>query len=1453
MKKSFFFVFAFLFVALACVTFSACGQTGTRTMEEDGVESTAPVSDTNQDVSANYNYDYDNWYEFGKNNDVGIGGYRADNEIEIDTAEKLARFLFLVNDNWGLSGTGFKWRHLHVYITADIDMSRLKWVPLGTYDCPYTGRLHGKGHYISGLKITGENTDNAMAGFFGKVTNLIEDIAVEVYIDSECASGSRVGGIAAYSSGGDFTNCAVRGTINYLPEDDRWWGWATYYNDHVGGIVGYCENSVIRNCVNYATITRKSSRNHSTSCIGGIVGYGTSCYIYNCLNLGKIDPVGSFYAGIAGKIESLGKIEYCSEYGNYEVTENFSRIYGWNNDSVKIKNCAYGYLKDNSIIQNKVNEDSDFNKYMTGTFSCYLNGDFLGWDIGWHKEIYVPSSLLYKFNISFGWNSNGEISGNFDSESNAVVMKGIKTVYFLDSMTVEIIFGIKIKIPFINSREEETNIENYDTYTYSYVLGAKPHVGYKFIINNSDMFSLNNVSVDSNFFSIDTSTGKLVYKNKVLMRMSNEFYKQDESRERDINFTFNSLSKELRIEATNCNGKTNGETDVITRVLYYHQSLREIVDPSKYYTYAAGTLYNTKDVTTTFSNPNQNEEGKTPPYIHAEYSSVSGDHVYLILDNYTGQYKICVAAKPREYKHNIVFTDRFNTANNLNTANKNPSKKIESSHNIENYNSTNQIELYSGSGDYYSSDRDKFGFTIYVKHYSNLYKIDNDDECKIEYSNNTLTLSYNIYNILNGMGLVFDDIIYDKNFCIYVNYGYIGDNLLSLSVDDIGSATNDYLPFIIKKINIITFTEKRAKNDFKKISDICLYILNYYKNYYENYDRGSKLDLGYVVTVTEDKISNEVNITVKDEFKENNVEGYNYGNNIFSLTFTPYDGYKFDGIGGVAQARTKLDDNDNTIVSPIILKFISEKITIEMKNTKTVSAYRSKNSDGELEIVNPKKEGWYEKVYIQSIDTTVNSSKIYYSYNSNTATYEEIVSTSIEDYNNKNPQENGWYEWNGYAKTANDIWILGEKYYDANKNNISTQPYIPTATSYTDNKVPFHNMIIIAADKKLNKRCVGITCKHRDEISAPFVTLKSYYLFVVDPVAYPAALSDGFKLSFDAIYVDDVSYNSNQISAPACPVTDHYVISSVANLRWLASEVNSGRTFEGCTFVQTADLNFYGEKYIPIGNETYAFKGTYDGENYSISNIVFSDDNLNLDENGFAGLFENSDDILNLDENGFVGLFGNVENATIKNLTVKDSNFIGNRYVGAFVGKATNSTFYNLNAYNCTVTVKEFEYYDIYGTLQTGKQKTYQDSINNLKVTQTIYTKDRVGFAGVVGNADNCSFTGVSFNTGTINISVINGVGGIDNLNLGAITGSHASSNSMTNCYAEADMTSLINCIGGEIDYHMLGLDNGSVAVDVYIRNTDKNNKKESCNIVNDSAWMTLNGKQVLKFFYWVV
>lgn len=153
-----------------------------------------------------------------------------------------------------------------------------------------------------------------------------------------------------------------------------------------------------------------------------------------------------------------------------------------------------------------------------------------------------------------------------------------------------------------------------------------------------------------------------------------------------------------------------------------------------------------------------------------------------------------------------------------------------------------------------------------------------------------------------------------------------------------------------------------------------------------------------------------------------------------------------------------------------------------------------------------------------------------------------------------------------------------------------------------------------------------------------------------------------------------------------------FKISSSEGLKWLAAQVsnhgshelvNSTTTvyggkyiaFEGQTIELTEDINMAGINWTPIGYETkengasnYAFAGTFDGKNYTISNLT-----------------------VNTEGSNNAGLFGATNLATIKNVKLKNVNINSHYKTGAIVGDAWSTTIEDCTVEGGTITSTPWE------------------------------------------------------------------------------------------------------------------------------------------------------------------
>ena len=215
-----------------------------------------------------------------------------------------------------------------VYLTADIDMSKGNYMPIGgqylmtknDYDtkigASFCGVLDGQGHDVTILCdrhcSTGNYGDGASVGLIGRLG-----------VHDNDDVGLRPSGAGVY-------NLAVYGEI--------------YANRSVGGIVGKigktADGGTIENCANFATVHNTDAKG-----VGGIVGAGwNGGIVRNCYNAGTIYSTFSCpTGGISGSNEI--PLENCYSVGTITAPgRTYAMGIGTNNSGAPmsvIQNCWY--------------------------------------------------------------------------------------------------------------------------------------------------------------------------------------------------------------------------------------------------------------------------------------------------------------------------------------------------------------------------------------------------------------------------------------------------------------------------------------------------------------------------------------------------------------------------------------------------------------------------------------------------------------------------------------------------------------------------------------------------------------------------------------------------------------------------------------------------------------------------------------------------------------------------------------------------------------------------------------------------------------------------------------------------------------------------------------------------------------------------------------------------------
>lgn len=175
-----------------------------------------------------------------------------------------------------------------------------------------------------------------------------------------------------------------------------------------------------------------------------------------------------------------------------------------------------------------------------------------------------------------------------------------------------------------------------------------------------------------------------------------------------------------------------------------------------------------------------------------------------------------------------------------------------------------------------------------------------------------------------------------------------------------------------------------------------------------------------------------------------------------------------------------------------------------------------------------------------------------------------------------------------------------------------------------------------------------------------------------------------------------------------------YLINNERDLERLAAYVNSGHDALGKTFKQNTDITLTAA-HTSIGgyfegNSRY-FKGTYDGNNKTISKLTVTASNSN-----------------------YQGLFGYTSKAVIKNVTLADCNITGKQYTGGIVGCALSSTTIENCHVNGNINATASDAGEHGGIVGSAATAT---SITNCTVTGTISTSvSNDNYGGIVGAAN---------------------------------------------------------------------------------------------------------------------
>ncbi len=272
-------------------------------------------------------------------------------------------------------------------------------------------------------------------------------------------------------------------------------------------------------------------------------------------------------------------------------------------------------------------------------------------------------------------------------------------------------------------------------------------------------------------------------------------------------------------------------------------------------------------------------------------------------------------------------------------------------------------------------------------------------------------------------------------------------------------------------------------------------------------------------------------------------------------------------------------------------------------------------------------------------------------------------------------------------------------------------------------------------------------------------------------------------------YGEEVSFTTPSYLSGNGTELSPYEISSLSDLQYLSE--HSDLWASGTYFIQTANIDasatstwnpdgsrgYYG--FSPIGNGSAYFRGNYDGQGYTISNLY-----INRTGTYYCGLFGYANggtlsniilSAINFSCMRYAGaLAGNASSIDITNCTSSGSLTGNNRYTGGLIGYMSSGTVYNCSS-SCSVTITtSYGYYSggllgyIYGSdisqsfssgnvssastknggligYANGTSNTLQNCYSKSNVTKTGGADTQTGaFIGYStgANVDNCYCTG---------------------------------------------------------------------------------------------------------------
>ena len=301
---------------------------------------------------------------------------------------------------------------------------------------------------------------------------------------------------------------------------------------------------------------------------------------------------------------------------------------------------------------------------------------------------------------------------------------------------------------------------------------------------------------------------------------------------------------------------------------------------------------------------------------------------------------------------------------------------------------------------------------------------------------------------------------------------------------------------------------------------------------------------------------------------------------------------------------------------------------------------------------------------------------------------------------------------------------------------------------------------------------------NKAKVVAAETNLLRYYKF---DEAQGSTVTDYSDYQKNATLAGDYVWgNDSALSTPTGSGTenDPYQLDSLDDLQWLSETPSQW----GMHYLQTANINASAtqawndegtdentlEGFSPIGNGSTAFKGSFNGQNYTIDGLT-----------------------INRPGQEYVGLFGYAYTATVSDVHLSNANVKGKKYVGTLIGATYKANLSNLHATGASAgdiatggLIGLLYYYSIL------ENASFRGEVKGNTGDSTNY----LATGGLLGKIEYASTVSKAWSQG--NVTGNNMVGGF--------VGQNSYSN-LANNYARANATAAYNVVGSFIGWNQTG------------------------------------------------